>query len=90
MSSIWSDRAVRLLNEALDQIRDDEDATPAVGAALAALRIELGELPESELDGYPFPGEDSGPPCTCPPELRARGGYASSCRADHGYAAGES
>lgn len=83
MSSIWSDRAARLLEQAVSQIRDDEDAIPVVGAALAALRIEVGELPEDELEGYPFPGEPRPGICTCPPDLVRRDGYTSSCRADH-------
>jgi hypothetical protein len=37
---------------------------PAVDAALAALRIESGELPSDEMDGYPFPGWRDGR-CYC-------------------------
>jgi hypothetical protein len=49
-----------------------------VDAALAALRIESGELPSDEMDGYPFPGEERHG-CTCPPELLERGGFRGGC-----------
>lgn len=80
---------MRLLGEAARQIRDDGNAIPVVGAALAALRIEAGELPEDELEGYPFPGEPRTGICTCPPGLVKRGGYTGSCRADHKPQEGE-
>jgi len=86
MAGIWADRAVSLLEEAIGLIARNEDAIGTVSAALAALRIEAGELPADELDGYPFPGEAIAEPCTCPPELARRGGYTSSCRAAHDQA----
>lgn len=56
------------------------DAIPAVSAALVCLRIEVGEVPESEMEGSRFPGEeDDESACTCPPDLRARGGFRSTC-----------
>jgi hypothetical protein len=78
--SLWGDRAVGLLADALDQALSGEDALPAVSAAEAALRIEAGELDPAKLDGYPFPDEDE---CTCPPGMVARGGFRSTC-AVHG------
>lgn len=77
--SIWRGRAAWLLQRALDEIEDADDAIPTVGAALQALRIEAGEAPADSLDGYPFPGEAEKPTCTCPPDLRARDGFRSTC-----------
>jgi hypothetical protein len=57
------------------------DAIPTVDAAIAALRIEAGELPADELDGYPFPGEVQQGACIRPPALLERGGFHSSCPA---------
>jgi hypothetical protein len=79
--SIWGLRGAALLEQALYE--DGTDAIPTVSAALAAFRIEAGELPASELESYPFPGEDTSDPCTCPPGLRERGGFRSTCPA-HG------
>lgn len=83
--SVWGSRAERLLEQALGEVLSSIDAIPTVDAALAALRIEAGELPADELDGYPFPGEESDKDCTCPPDLRERGGFTSTCPA-HGSA----
>jgi hypothetical protein len=66
-----------LLEQAL--VQSSLDAIPTVEAALAALRIEAGELPAEELDGYPFPGEVPPGACICPPALLARGGYQGGC-----------
>ena len=80
--SIWARRAERLLEQALDEVRDDVDALVTVSAAEAALRIEAGELPASELEGYPFPDEaEPERECICPPELVERGGFRSGCPA---------
>jgi hypothetical protein len=79
--SIWGRRAEQLLRQALDEVLSDVDALASVGAAEAALRIQAGELPEGELEGFPFPGEEERPECTCPPALVARGGFRSSCLA---------
>lgn len=79
--SIWGDRAERLLEAALDKLRSGEEAWMEISAAEAALRIEAGDLPAEELDGYPFPGEDTAPECICPPDLKARGGFTSTCPA---------
>ena len=46
--SVWSVAAERWLRRALSDVLDGKDAIPAVDAALAALRIEAGELPEDE------------------------------------------
>jgi hypothetical protein len=82
-ATIWGTRAERLLEQALDEVRSGADAIPAVDAALTALRIEAGQVPEDEMDGYRFPGEDDDVQCTCPPDLAARGGFRSDCPA-HG------
>ncbi len=73
--STWGDVAEGYLEQALDEVRDGDDAIAAVSSALAALRIEAGELPADEMDVV----EDADLECTCPPELLARGGYRSSC-----------
>lgn len=78
--TVWTGRAERLLEQALDDARSGVDAIPTATAALAALRIEAGEMPATELDGYPFPGEDEDPAgCICPPDLLARGGFRGGC-----------
>lgn len=79
--------AERLLEQALDDARSGTDAIPAATAAVAALRIEAGEVPGDELAELgAFAFGESLTECTCPPELRARGGWSSKCRADHGTA----
>ncbi|MEV4079207.1 hypothetical protein AB0J43_02790 [Nonomuraea fuscirosea] len=85
IGGIWSDRAARLLEDALDQLSRGHDPLPEISAAETALRIEAGERSPDEMEGYPFPGEDEG--CTCPPALRARGGFTSTCPA-HGSGIG--
>lgn len=76
---LWAARAKRLLEQALYEI-DDRDVLPIVTAAETALRIQVGELPPSELDGYPFPGEpEPVGDCICPPDLLARGGHRGGC-----------
>lgn len=79
VSAAWHTRAEALLERALDEARSGIDAIPTVTAALQALRIEAGEASEDSMDGYHFPGEDDPTPCTCPPDLIARGGWASTC-----------
>lgn len=73
---IWSIRAERTLETALDEVRDGIDAIPAVDLALACLRIEDGSLSADEVDGYTFPGEEV---CICPPDLLERGGFKGGC-----------
>lgn len=74
---MWQARAVHLLNQALYQVRSEQDAIPTVSAALACLRIEIGELPADELDFmFPDPAEDL---CICRPELCERGGFSGGC-----------
>lgn len=78
----WSLRAQRLLEKAIGEVRDGAgDPLDTLSAAIASLRIECGELPAEELDGYPFPGEDNevAAECTCPPDLLARGGFRGGC-----------
>jgi hypothetical protein len=83
MGGIWSDRAARLLDTALHRLNAGHDPLPEISAAEMALRIEAGERSPSEMDGYPFPGEDEekgeDEGCTCPLDLRARGGFISTC-----------
>ncbi|WP_242892544.1 hypothetical protein [Actinomadura litoris] len=79
---IWSLRAQRLLEKAVGEVRDNHgDPLETLSAATAALRIECGELPAAELEGYPFPGEDleDAAECTCPADLRSRGGFRGGC-----------
>lgn len=88
--SIWIDRAARLLDAAAGKLRSGEEAWMEISAAEAALKIDAGELPAEELEGYPFPGEASVlPECTCPPDLRARGGWSSTCPFPHSLATEE-
>lgn len=77
---LWTHRAELLLEQALGELLGNHDPIPTITAALMALRIECGEEPADQMDGYPFPEEErdeSG--CTCPPDLVARGGWRSSC-----------
>jgi len=82
----WAARAERLLEQALDEIRDNADAISAVSAAEVALHIAYGELPAEDLDYWPGPygWDDREVPCTCPPGLVERGGFRGNCPA-HGY-----
>jgi hypothetical protein len=75
----WSDLAEHLLEQALGQIRDGVDAIPAMSAALAALRVEAGELPADELDDVALSDEGSDGVCICPPALLKRGGFRGGC-----------
>lgn len=76
----WSVRGERLLERALSEVRDDEDAIATVSAAVQALRIDAGEADPATMDDYPFPGEDRPElECICPPDLVARGGFKSGC-----------
>lgn len=79
--SIWSVHAELLPEQALDETREHTDAIHTVSAALAALRIEAGELPADEMDRYPFPDEAEEAQCICPPDLLERGGFRGSCPA---------
>jgi hypothetical protein len=79
-TSVWTERAERVTEEALVLIHHNEDAISTLSLAIACLRVECGELPAEELAGIDFPGEEpdeSG--CTCPPDLIARGGWTSRC-----------
>jgi hypothetical protein len=74
-------RAERLLEEALDEVRNDHsDAIGITEVALGALRIWAGGAPQIDLEGYPWPDEEKdGPACICPPGLVERGGFRSGC-----------
>lgn len=81
----WTGRAGQFITEALSLI-DSEDVIPQLSAAIQCLRVGAGEADPSTMDGYPFPGDDDedSPPCTCPPDLAAHGGFASTCPAHGG------
>ncbi|MEU6709908.1 hypothetical protein ABZ897_00400 [Nonomuraea sp. NPDC046802] len=89
MTTVWAVRAERLLDQAFDEVHSGIDAIPTVSAALAVLRIECGDLPAADMDGYPFPDEEANDLCTCPADLVVRGGWRSTCPA-HGTEAGAS
>jgi hypothetical protein len=81
-SSKWQARAEKLLEQALDEVRDDHDA--AIGtaeAALLALRAWLGELPKDEAAELAAELDElwREPVCICPPDLVARGGHRGGC-----------
>jgi hypothetical protein len=79
--SIWGIRARSLVEQALCRM-DDYDVIGTLDAAITCLRIEMRELSGSSMDEYPFPGEERDEDeCTCPPGLRARGGFRSTCLA---------
>jgi hypothetical protein len=48
---MWSKRALAYALQACGEIEDGTDAIPALDAAIAALRIEAGELDPDELGG---------------------------------------
>lgn len=84
----WFARTRALLEQAISEIADgtSDAVLGAISAAECSYRIGLGEIPPDELDGYAFPGEpEVGPPCICPPDLLARGGFKGSCPAEHVY-----
>lgn len=67
--------AEKWLERALAQVRDGEDAIPAVSAALTALQAEAAEAPaDDDLDSY---WDADG--CVCPPALVGRGGFRGGC-----------
>ena len=72
----WGSRAEQLLEQALDEVRNGIDAISTAELALVCLRIEDGSLPEDEVDGYTFPGEEI---CICPADLLERGGHRGGC-----------
>lgn len=79
--SQWTARAEHYLEQALAELRADTDPLGSISAADACVRIGNGEMePDEEL----LSDEPLEVPCTCPPELRARGSFTSTCRADHG------
>jgi hypothetical protein len=78
--ALWGERAEMLLERALDELRDGDDAIPTISAAEACLRIQDGQLDAAELSPSWY-GEYDGPQCTCPPEMTAAGGFSSSCPA---------
>lgn len=78
----WGLRAARLLRVALGEIERGAEAFAPISAAEACLLIEAGELPDDELDGYPFPTEEPEIDltlCVCSPGLVERGGFSSKC-----------
>ena len=83
--SEWAQAAEHYLEQALDDVRIMDDAIPAVSAALACLRMEVGELPPDE-DLLLIDVDDAGIECRCPPDLVERGGFVSTCP-EHGQLA---
>lgn len=79
-TTLWATRAERLLEQALSELRNDEDPISSASAAEQALRVLMGEAPEDTMDGFPFPGEEPDESaCICSPEQRASGGFRSAC-----------
>lgn len=68
--------AERHIREALARL-GTEDVIPHLEAAIQCERIAMGEADPSTMD-------DVEPPCTCPPDLVARGGFTSRCPAHGG------
>jgi hypothetical protein len=79
----WTVLAERLLEKALSELRSGDDTTVATAsAALAALTAcDLSADEQDEL--WHELAESDEVPCTCPPDLVARGGFTSNCPA-HG------
>lgn len=76
----WLGRAEWLAERVRSDILSGLDALPVLSALEAALKIEAGELPASELDGYPFPDAEADTArCICPPDLLERGGFRGGC-----------
>lgn len=82
----WTERAKSLLGDALGRM-DDEEVIAEVTEALTCLYLAQGEAPQTvRLDAAEYAERDSEPEpeCTCPPEMRASGGFKSTCPA-RGY-----
>jgi hypothetical protein len=82
--SIWSVRAERVAQQALDEVIDGIDAIPTVSLLMAVLRAEVGRLDAddaAELDEAFRYEEDPDADCICPPDLLERGGYRGNCPA---------
>ncbi len=85
-SAIWVERAARLLERASEELAHDPDdgVIGTASAAYEALRVAWGDIPDAALLDF-FRDEEANPDesCTCPSELRERGGWQSTCPA-HG------
>jgi hypothetical protein len=80
--SIWSVRAERIAQQALDEVIDGIDAIPTVSLLMAVLRAEVGELDAddaADLDASFRRDEGDESDCICPPDLLERGGYRGNC-----------
>jgi hypothetical protein len=75
--AVWQALAEEFLLEALVAVRDNSDGIPWADAAMMAMRVWAGEIPDPG-DLAPVTLE-----CTCPPDLVARGGFRSTCP-EHG------
>ena len=82
----WSALAEDFLERALANLRDGLDPIPYAEGALAALRApEASEAVGGDLwRELASSVELDEPPCTCAPDLAARGGFTSSCPAHGG------
>lgn len=58
----------------------DDGAQAVIPFPRRLRRVSRATDATDEMDGYPFPGEYNEDECTCPPDLKARGGFTSTCR----------
>lgn len=83
----WDEAARDALCAAVASLEDDhsDDAIVAATRGLGLLYRMVGESPDTVVlsAGDLSLDPERGPECTCPRELRARGGYRSTCP-DHG------
>ncbi len=70
-AATWDD-VRRLLEQALSEVADGEDATGTISLALDTHRVLFGEMDPSEIAVWERR-------CICPPEQLARGGYKGGC-----------
>lgn len=78
--------AERATEQALDNMRSNEDASAELSLAVTAWNAVMGSATADELadlDEYEVTADGYGlaetRECTCPPELAARGGFSSRC-----------
>lgn len=86
-ADLWYGRAERLLDAALDAIREEriDDSLSNASLAVACMHVPDGTQDASEFDGYSWPGEpEDESDCICTPEQRESGGFMGRCPV-HGY-----